>query len=110
MDRIYRYSEELVNGLCDILSGNVESIIIYGSVAKGTDTPESDVDVALILRNVLDSAHEQLLSEFVTDLNLKYDTVFSVIDIEKDEFEKWGDISPFYSNVKEEGVVLWKAA
>ena len=43
-------------------------------------------------------------------MNLKYDKVFSIIDIEKSNLEKWGHILPFYKNVQKEGIVLWKAA
>lgn len=41
---------------------------------------------------------------------MKYESVFSIIDIEKDNLEKWGSILPFYKNVCQEGVTLWKAA
>ena len=43
-------------------------------------------------------------------MNLKYDKVFSVIDIDYSNFVKWSEILPFYKNVNKEGVVLWKAA
>lgn len=110
MDRTEQFSYDLISGLQKTLGGRVLSIIIYGSVARGTATEESDVDVAVVVKGVLDDNEEELLSEFVVDMNLKYDRVFSVIDIENDEFEKWGDVSPFYRNVREEGIVLWKAA
>lgn len=41
--------EELVNGLKSIYADNLVSIILYGSVARGTNTEESDIDVAVIL-------------------------------------------------------------
>jgi hypothetical protein len=43
-------------------------------------------------------------------MNLKYDKVFSVIDIDYENFCRWEGITPFYQNVTQEGVVLWKAA
>ena len=46
----------------------------------------------------------------IVDLNLKYDIVLSVIDIDYEMFKKWEKVTPFYKNVNEEGVVLWKAA
>lgn len=110
MKYIDYFSEDLINGILDALSEQVVSIIVYGSVARDTYTEESDVDVAIILKSPLDAKSEDKLSDFVVDLNLKYDKVFSVIDIEEDTFEKWGTVSPFYRNVKKEGIVLWKAA
>lgn len=82
----------------------------YGSVAKGTNTEESDVDIALIMHGRLDFNTEDKLSDFIVDMNLKYDKVFSVIDIDIDHFRKWIKALPFYQNVEREGIVLWKAA
>ena len=42
-------------------------------------------------------------------MDIKYDRVFSIIDIDKEIFEKWGAVVPFYKNIQAEGVVLWKA-
>ena len=110
MDYISTISEDLKNGICPLLGKQLVSIILYGSVARGTQTDQSDVDVALILRTDLSAEDEDRLSDFVVDLNLKYDRIFSVIDINEATFEKWGRFSPFYRNVKEEGIVLWTAA
>ncbi len=43
-------------------------------------------------------------------MDLKYDRVFSIIDIPEERMEKWGKILPFYKNVQEEGIILWKVA
>ncbi|MDO4309096.1 MAG: nucleotidyltransferase domain-containing protein [Eubacteriales bacterium] len=101
---------ELVNGILKIMRPAVVQIVLYGSVARGTNTEESDVDVALLIKGCLDKNTEDLLSDFIVDMNLKYDKVFSVIDIDYDNFLKWKKVTPFYQNVTKEGVVLWKAA
>ena len=97
-------------GQLKIFDDRIISIILYGSVARGTDTPESDIDVAVIVKSALSPLEEDALSDAVVEMNLKYDKVFSVIDIEADTIDKWGDIIPFYKNVRREGVVLWKTA
>ena len=86
------------------------SIILYGSVARGTETAESDVDIAIIINGKLDEAMEDALSDVIVDMNLKYDKVFSVVDIDEEELAKWGKVLPYFRNVKNEGIVLWKAA
>jgi predicted nucleotidyltransferase len=101
---------ELVDGILDVMREQVVSIILYGSVARGTNTEESDVDVALIIRGELNPVTEDKLSDFIVEMNLKYDKVFSVIDIDIDKFLEWETVVPFYQNVKKEGIVLWKAA
>lgn len=76
--------DELVTGILVIMKPFVVRIILYGSVARGTDTEESDVDVAVLINGGLDKNMENRLSDFIVDMNLKYDKVFSVIDIDYD--------------------------
>lgn len=101
---------ELVTGILDIMKPSLVQIILYGSVARGTNSDESDVDVALLINGNIDPETEDKLSDFIVDLNLKYDKVFSVIDIDYAAFKKWEPTIPFYQNVSKEGIVLWKAA
>ena len=101
---------ELVEGILSILESQVIRIVLYGSVARGTNTAASDVDIALLLNGNLSRETEDKLSDLIVDLNLKYDIVLSVIDIDYEMFKKWEKVTPFYKNVNEEGVVLWKAA
>ncbi len=102
--------DELVAGLLKIVDEQLVSVILYGSVARGTASSESDIDVALLIKGSLSSVTENELSDFIVDMNLKYDKVFSVIDIDIDNYEKWKAVAPFYKNVKQDGIVLWKVA
>lgn len=101
---------ELVRGILELMEERVVRIVLYGSVARGTSTEESDVDIALLIKGDLDKDTEDKLSDVVVDMNLKYNKVFSVIDIDYEKFQKWEKVMPFYQNVNKEGVVLWKAA
>lgn len=101
---------ELVDGILEIMKNRVISIILYGSAARGTNTEESDVDVAILMRGNLDKETEEKLSDFIVDMNLEHDKVFSVIDIDYDMFCRWQKVTPFYQNVTQEGVVLWRVA
>lgn len=106
----YMITNELVEGLIDLFNDRLVSIILYGSVARGTNTDESDVDIAIILKDAKNQSVQDKLVDFTLNLDLKYDKVFSVIDIDYEEFLKWENVLPFYKNVKKDGVVLWKAA
>lgn len=99
---------ELVEEILSFLDNQIIQIILCGFYANGTYTSESDVDVALLLQRTLDKKKEEQLSELIVTLNLKYDKVFSVIDIDYSCFQKWKKVTPFYKNVKQ-GIVLWKA-
>lgn len=102
--------DELVIGLCGIFGSSIRQIILYGSVARKEATQESDIDVAVVLDGSLSEHNRESLMAFAANLDLKYESVFSIIDIEQSNMEKWGDILPFYRNIQKEGIVLWKAA
>lgn len=101
--------DELVNGILNVMEPLLVKIVLYGSFAKGTNKEESDVDIALLMHGELDKDTEEKLSDFIVDMNLKYDKVFSVIDIDYKRFCEWENVTPFYSNISSEGIVLWKA-
>ena len=102
--------DELVRGLLRLLPEQTVQIVLYGSVARGTAEPDSDIDIALFLKGRLSSQQQDALSDLIVDLNLKYDKVFSVVDIDQQTYLKWRHVTPFYQNVSKEGIVLWKAA
>lgn len=101
---------ELVEGILHALQGQVIRIVLYGSVARGTQAADSDIDVAIFIAEKLDTVMEDRLSDVVVDMNLKYNKIFSVIDIEESVYRKWRKVTPFYQNVDKEGIVLWTAA
>lgn len=49
-------------------------------------------------------AMREAFIEWSADMDLQYDRVFSIIDIQKRNMKKWGRILPFYQNVQNEGV------
>ena len=111
MNNLKTMLSELVNGILAVMYGRVIKIILYGSTARGTRTPESDIDVAVIF-NDLENKHSNdrlsSISDLIVDLNLKYDAVLSVIDIDEERFKKLKNILPFYKNIDNEGIILWK--
>lgn len=84
-------------------------IILYGSVARGVQTEDSDIDIAVIVQKYTEDMHEKMI-DFTVDLELEYNKVLSVLLIDYDNFQKWEDVLPFYKNVKKDGIILWKAA
>lgn len=101
---------DLVNGLQLIFAKNVTQIILYGSVARQEESVESDIDIAVIIEEIQNPEIRKKFIEWNSEMDMKYNRVFSIVDIEKANMDKWGDVLPFYKNIKKEGVVLWKAA
>lgn len=100
----------LVNDLVDIYGESLESIILYGSYARGTQTEESDVDIALLIKDASITTNEDRMIDCVAKYELEYSKVLSVIDIEAQKFHDLEDVLPYYINILKEGIVLWTAA
>ncbi len=100
---------ELSLQLQEIYGDTLKSIILYGSVARRTADDESDIDVALIVKDYTEEMHDKM-TDLLVDLELGNDVVLSVILIDYDNFVEWGSVLPFYMNVKQEGITLWSAA
>lgn len=67
----------------------------------------NDDIIALVITEKLSAENEDLLNDLIVDFDLKYDKVFSVIDIEKSTMTKWINSVPFYQNLEREGIILW---
>ena len=100
--------DKLVKGLRDIYGDMLVSILLYGSFARGTNTRESDIDIAILVDGRETEEMRNQMVELAVDMDLEYDQVFSVLNIDYKNFLEWADILPFYKNVRE-GVVLWAA-
>lgn len=105
-----KMKEDLVRGLRLIFGDDIQMIILYGSVARNEATEESDIDIAIIMRKDMGEVEKEQFIRWSAEMDIQYNKVFSIVDIREEQLEKWGDILPFYKNVRKEGVVLWKAA
>jgi predicted nucleotidyltransferase len=102
--------EKLIQGLTAIFGARTDQILLYGSVARGEQTEESDIDIAVLLHGGYTQAMHDQMTDFAVELELEYDVVLSILLIDHDNYLEWRDTLPFYRNVRSEGVVLWPAA
>lgn len=102
--------KDLITGCRRIFGDSLNSIILYGSVARNEATEESDIDLALLLNTPMNQDKHEKFIEWGTDLDLKYNRVFSIIDIDLDRYNQWKEHLPYYKSIDMEGVVLWKIA
>ena len=101
---------QLVPEMQNIYGASLKAIVLYGSVARGTDTPESDVDIALLLLPGTDREQFDRMIRCVAGLELACDRVLSVTPVDAERFREWEDVLPYYRNIRKEGIVLWQAA
>lgn len=110
-ENIKKMLEELAESLKNIYGDKLKTVVLYGSVARGTQTDDSDIDIMILIDGNNDELrqYDDKLNDVSTDFSLRYLKVLSVVDISYQEYEDWKTLSPFYKNVSEEGVILYAA-
>ena len=77
-------------------------LVCYGSVARGEAGPESDVDLALILKgDVQPSGEIDQVIDLLADFNLRHGVLISLMPVDQETWEKAE--GPFWRNVRREG-------
>lgn len=95
-----------------IYGAHLESVILYGSYARGDYTPDSDIDIMILVDLSVEEmdAYSDALSELGFKYNVQHDIWMMPVVKNQQHFYHWAASYPFYSNVQKEGVVLYGAA
>ena len=103
-DPIKDIIKELKSGLEKKYGSQLKSILLFGSYARGEETEDSDIDIAIILEDFDHACTEiERTGDIVSSLSLKFDTLISLVPIkEKDWLERK---TALISNIKRDGVV-----
>lgn len=101
---------EMSTSLCEIYGQQLTQIVLYGSYARGSQTAESDVDIALFLEGKEDAMQHDRMTDIVVDYELELGITLSVVTIDAEQYRQWRDTLPYFRNIHQEGIVLWKAA
>lgn len=106
MKNLYEMCEQLY----DIYGDLMEKVVLYGSYARGEQTEDSDVDIAVFLKNGNTEEMHDHMVDIVVDYELELALTLSVVPIEVEQYVQWRNTLPFYKNVDKEGILIWKAA
>ena len=95
-----------------IYGTHLKSVILYGSYARGDYTPDSDVDIMILVDLSAEEmdAYSDALSELGFEYNVQHNIWMMPVVKNQKHFYHWASSYPFYSNVQKEGVVLYEAA
>lgn len=107
-DRYRAAAEEFTRRVSDALGDRVDSIVLYGSAARGDAGPESDIDILVVGD---DSRHlRDTTGKIAFDLDCEggFTFLISPFAIERDELLRLRRLgSPFVRNVLREGQILY---
>ncbi|MFQ6031711.1 MAG: nucleotidyltransferase domain-containing protein [Candidatus Zixiibacteriota bacterium] len=97
--------EEVKDSLEKIYGDKFKGLILYGSYARGDAEEGSDIDLILLLDEVKNPLSEmEKYFDVIQKLDLKYDTVISILPIGEMEFKTRR--LPVFLNAKKDGVII----
>ncbi len=86
-----------------VLGDELDSVLLYGSQARGDARPDSDIDLLIVMRGPFDPADiRRRTAHSASRISLEYDTVVSRAFVTREQFEHRK--SPFMLNVRDEAV------
>jgi hypothetical protein len=97
--------------------GEIRRLILFGSYARGEATPESDVDVLVVVNweteqlpggfyaAPFSDPRWQAIVNIASDICVDYGVYISPLVMSEQQFQDW---SPLGERVKKEGIELWK--
>ena len=95
-----------------IYGTHLKKVILYGSYARGDYTPDSDVDIMILVDLSAEEmeTYSDALSELGFEYNVQHNIWMMPVVKNQQHFYHWASSYPFYTNVQKEGVVLYEAA
>lgn len=107
-NQLYDITDRIAKEANSVFAHNLDSVILYGSYARGDETSESDIDI-MVLADVPREELSKYKKSFIaltSELGLMYDIVITVTLKDTYTFNRYLDAVPFYSNVKKEGIKI----
>ena len=103
--RLKQILKEYQSRLKELLGDDLDSIVLYGSQARGDAEEGSDIDVLCVMKKTFDYGELILrTSEITAELSLKYDVVLSRSFASLEDYKTRQ--TPFLMNVRREGVAV----
>jgi uncharacterized protein len=83
------------------------TVILYGSYARGQNKKNSDFDILILVdSDKITYSDEQRIKYPLYDLEFETGKIISPLVLSRKDWENKHSITPFYHNVKKEGVQL----
>ncbi|KPA10258.1 Nucleotidyltransferase domain protein [Candidatus Magnetomorum sp. HK-1] len=91
-------------------SHQLDSVILYGSKARGDFDEYSDIDLLIITFYKLKNKEESHIYEVLFDIGIKYDVIFSPLNIVSKDW-RGGIFTEFYiyNEILKDGIVCYES-
>jgi predicted nucleotidyltransferase len=97
----------LTERLVEDIGDKIESIVLYGSVARNEAHGDSDIDILVVTRDDDRKLYDRI-SKIRTRIDLDNNTLTVLVQMGKNELEQHMKLgSPFMESVVREGVILY---
>ena len=106
--QLKKLTSDMVQEYRRVYGKDIETILLFGSYARGDQRNDSDVDIVAIVHGERMDLQERLkeIWDVSVDIGLENDVVVSATVIPFDEFEMFKRILPYYINIVKEGVEI----
>lgn len=103
-------TKRIIEEAFNLLADKIYKIILYGSYARGDFTPESDVDVIILLNCSKDEVrlYRKQVSRLSSRIGLQNDVEISILLRDMASYEEGMKVLPFYRNINQEGIILYE--
>lgn len=83
------------------------TVVLYGSYARGDHKSDSDIDILILIdKDKITSSDAKRLSYPLYDIEFETGKIISPLILSKKNWETKHRITPFYKNVRKEGIIL----
>ena len=100
-------TQEIAKTAKETFGEKLDSVILYGSYARGDYNEDSDVDIMILVKGIAPEdlwKYREPITDTESELGLKYDMLISAFIKDIETFNKYLDVLPFYQNVMKEGI------
>jgi len=98
---------QLRKKLIEEFKDKIDSIILYGSVARDEAHEDSDIDILVVTRDDDRKLYDRI-SKIRTRIDLENNTLTTLVHMSRDELERYVKLdSPFIENLLKDGMILY---